>query len=178
MTTGTTMTNGETCERLQAIIDETQSTIQAYDTKASILATLLTLAVGFINFNFLGQLDTNLLLKQLVTLSSAFGLISAISAALVLYPLNNPTQGITHSGVNTKGTYYVLNAMNLRSYLDLLSQTIWVEELAFEVLKSVNIRNRKQRVFLFSLRLALATLLLIGTSVIVAIYKLKFTYVL
>jgi len=65
-------------ERLQKIIDETQETIRAYDIKAEILAIILTLVIGVINFTLVNNFNSVGCIKYTALITITIGVISLL----------------------------------------------------------------------------------------------------
>ncbi len=151
-------------ERLQKIIDETQETIRAYDIKAEILAIILTLLIGVINFTLVNKFNSIGCIKYTALTTVAIGVISLFAIGLVLYPKKDVFKNIQTNTYKPKRTHFV----NIRStpsfdnidvYLNEVDSTDWKHELAYEVLKISLIRDRKHSCFVWALRFSGLTLL-------------------
>ena len=162
-------------ESLQKVLDETQETIRAYDTKAEVLAIILTLVVGIINFGMVADNCKKYVgIKFLSVTSIAMGIFTLLAVGMVLYPRKNLFKDIDTGDDRPKRTYFVsFNFMpsfkNLDEYISQVSLTNWKREIAYEVLKTSCIRDHKHYWFHIALRCAGVTLfgilvLLIGIA--------------
>lgn len=78
--------NKTTLECLQKILDETQETIRAYDTKAEVLAIIMTLVVGVINFGLVNDsCKTHCWIKFISVISIFLGITTLFAIGMVLY---------------------------------------------------------------------------------------------
>jgi hypothetical protein len=167
--------NKSTLECLQKILDETQETIRAYDTKAEILAILITLVVGIVNFGFVTDACSDHCgLKIISVISMSVGILSLFPIGMVLYPRKNLFDGINVGEFHPKRTYFVSldivpEFTDFEEYLRRAEETDWKKEIAYEVLKTSRIRNHKHYWFNIGILSAAATifctlLLLLGVS--------------
>lgn len=146
-------------ERLQKIIDETQATVRAYDTKAEILAVILTLVIGIINFTLINEVKSGGFIKYMALITTAIGVIALFVNGLVLYPKKDVFKAIQTNNYKPKRTYFVNientpTFNNIDIYVDEVDSTDWKHELAYEVLKISLIRDRKHSCFVWALRLS------------------------
>jgi hypothetical protein len=162
---------------LQKALDETQETIRAYDTKAEVLAIILTLIVGVINFNLINEgCKAHSWIKSLSVVSIFLGISSLFAVGMALYPRNNLFKEIDTGNEKPKRTYYVSFSImpsfkTLDEYLSQVDVTDWKREIAYEVLKTSCIRDNKHFWFHLALRSAAVTLLcIVGILIGVAYY--------
>ena len=154
-----------TLECLQKVLDETQETIRAYDTKAEVLAVILTLVVGIINFGIVtDSCKVHCAIKLISVTSMALGIMTLFAVGMVLYPRKNLFQGIDTGEFIPKLTYYVSfdivpSFKKLDEYLRQVDTTVWKREIAYEVLKTSCIRDYKHFWFHIGIRCAAVTLL-------------------
>lgn len=154
-----------TLECLQNILNETQETIKAYDTKAEILAILLTLIIGIINFGFVTDAcTTHCGIKLVSIISMSLGILSLFPIGMVLYPRKNLFEGINAGEFQPEKTYFVsFNIVpefkNFDEYLRQVEATDWKKEIAYEILKTSCIRDHKHFWFNIGIRCAAITLL-------------------
>lgn len=146
-------------DRLQKIIDETQATVRAYDTKAEILAVILTLVIGVVNFTLVNDVKSVGCLKYMALATTTLGLIALFVNGFVLYPKKDIFKGIQTNNYKPKRTYFVNMEScptfnNIDIYVDEVDSTDWKHELAYEVLKISLIRDRKHSCFIWALKLA------------------------
>lgn len=151
-------------ERLQKIIDETQATVRAYDTKAEILAVILTLVIGIINFTLVNDVKSVGCIKYMALITTAIGVIALFVNGFVLYPKKDVFKAIQTNNYKPKRTYFVNiettpTFNNIDIYVDEVDSTDWKHELAYEVLKISLIRDRKHSCFIWALRLSGLTFL-------------------
>jgi hypothetical protein len=151
-------------ERLQKIIDETQETVRAYDIKAEILAIILTLVIGIINFTLVNNFNSVVSIKYTALITTALGVIALFVDGLVLYPKKDVFKAIQTNNYKPKRTYFVNMETtptfnNIDIYVDEIDSTDWKHELAYEVLKISLIRDRKHQCFVWALRLSGLTFL-------------------
>lgn len=150
---------------LEKILDETQATVRAYDTKAEVLAVILTLVVGVINFTMVSEgCKGHAWVKAGSVVSIALGVFTLFAAGMVLYPRQNLFRGINVGRIKPKGTFFVLlgegcTFNNLDSYLCDVDATDWKREIAYEVLKTSCIRDCKHYWFHLAMKCAALTLL-------------------
>lgn len=162
--TESTIQENTSVQYLQKALDETQETIRAYDTKAEVLAIVLTLVVGVINFSALtDKCKASQCLDYLRAIPLLLGFITLVLIGMVLFPRRNLFKEIDSGTDRPKGTYFVsLQFMpafkNLDEYLRQVDATDWKRELAYEVLKTSCIRDHKHFWFHWALRGATFTL--------------------
>lgn len=164
-------------ECLQKALDETQETIRAYDTKAEILAIILTLIVGVINFSLVSEGCKAICWVKYLSLISIFlGISTLLAVGMVLCPRQHRFGGINTGEKNPKGTYYLLldktpGYKNLDEFIRQVDLTDWKREVAYEVLKTSCIRDSKHFWFHQALICAVATLLsIVGILIGLACY--------
>ena len=154
---------------LKHAIDDSQQTIRGYDSKAEVLAVLLTLAIGLTNFNLYADLSA--IGKYILMVAWLFSLVAIWMLGLVLYPQKNQFKSIRMGTFTPKGTYY-LHSLNdspentVAAIAVKVLDTSWVEELTYEVMKLSVIRDKKHNWFLRALRLTAIALLLIIITLI------------
>ncbi|HIJ88017.1 MAG TPA: hypothetical protein HPP97_10115 [Desulfuromonadales bacterium] len=151
-------------ECLQKALDETQETIRAYDTKAEVLAIIMTLVVGIINFGLVNDIcKTHCWIKFISVTSIFLGITTLFAIGMVLYPRKNLFKSIDSGEFRPKRTYYVSldflpSFTNLDEYLRQIDITDWKREIAYEVLKTSCIRDHKHTWFHIGLKCAGCTL--------------------
>ena len=155
---------------LQHAIEDAQDTIRAYDSKAEILGILLTVAIGITNFTFL-QHSTSYS-KALLVASWIAGLVAICALGLVLHPKKDLFKKIDFGGYTPKETYFLSNIESSpqNTVTELASKALntdWVCELTYENMKLSLIREYKHCCFVFALKAAGITLLLIALTVAV-----------
>lgn len=165
--------NDVTISCLQHAIEDTQGTIRAYDSKAEILAILLTVALGITNFTLL-QEGQALSSKCLLGASWVVGLIALGLLGRVLLPKKNLTQGLKNGEYAPSGTYFLLNVLScpqntVSEVAKKATQTDWVSELTYESMKLSLIRDYKHGSFMSALWAAGAALLLVVITVVVEV---------
>lgn len=152
-------------ECLQNTLDETQETIRAYDTKAEVLAIILTLVVGVVNFTLVSEgCKAHCWIKVASIVSIFVGIATLFAAGMVLYPRKNFLKDIETGAEKPKGTYFVSLGVdspfrNLDDFLRQVEETDWKREVAYEVLKTSHIRDNKHFWFHIAIRGAAITLL-------------------
>lgn len=161
----------QSIDRLQKIIDETQATVRAYDTKAEVLAVILTLVIGVVNFTLVNDVKSVGCLRYMALATTALGLIALFVNGFVLYPKKDIFKGIQTNNYKPKRTYFVNMEScptfnNIDIYVNEVDSTDWKHELAYEVLKISLIRDRKHSCFILALRLACLTLIGVFTLLI------------
>ena len=152
-----------TIDCLKTALNETQETIRAFDVKSEILAVVLALLISFINLALPEQNVRELFQIYLTATASVMGLLALLFIGFVLYPANNPAELINISNTSVAQTFYVTidkKSIRLSTYLDSVKRTHWKTEIAYEVLKTAAIRDRKRRWFHWSLILSGLTLLI------------------
>ncbi len=156
-----------TQECLQKTLDETQETIRAYDTKAEVLAIILTLVVGIINFGMVADSCKKYSgIKFLSVTSIVLVIFTLFAVGMVLYPRKNLFKDIDTGDERPKRTYFVSfdfmpSFKSLDEYIGQVDLTDWKREIAYEVLKTSCIRDHKHYWFHIGLRCAGVTLLFI-----------------
>ena len=160
-------------ERFQAIINETQDTIRAYDTKSEILSVILTLVLGLLNFGYVSKAAGNALLDLCVFLATGSGLITVLYSGLVLFPKYNPNSLITIGGFRSVGTYFVLPPYDVDQLMTKARMVDWVGELATEVMKTAAIRDKKHGYFKSALSWAAFTVVIVIVASAIASFHLR-----
>lgn len=155
---------------LQHAIEDAQGTIRAYDAKAEILGILLTVAIGITNFTCLQH--TSFYAKIFLIASWIAGLVAIGALGFVLHPKNDLFKKIAFGGYTPKQTYFFtkIESSPQNTVEELANKAIntdWVSELTYENMKLSLIREFKRCYFVFALRAAGVTLLLIGITVII-----------
>jgi hypothetical protein len=160
--------NGATSlDCLQKILDQTQETIRAYDTKAEVLAIILPLVVGVINSNVVNENCKMHIGFNLLSFSSILlAILTLFTVGMVLRPRKDLFRQIDAGAYAPKQTYFVsLQARpdfrSLDEYLRQVDATDWKRELAFAVLVTSCIRDKKHYWFNRALSCAALTLLVI-----------------
>lgn len=154
-----------TLECLHKVLAETQETIRAYDTKAEVLAIILTLVVGIINFGVVTEsCKAHCGIKIISVMSMGLGIMTLFAVGMVLYPRKDLFQEIDSGEFTPKRTYFVSfdimpSFKNLGEYLLQADNTDWKREIAYEVLKTSCIRDHKHFWFHIGIRCAAITLL-------------------
>lgn len=146
-------------------INEAQDAIRGYDTKAEILGILMTLVVGFLNYNLLSDYSSDLLIK----LGIAAGTLLAITAVglmlIVLFPSNNPANEVYLGSYTPKNTYFFYKKNGERFDFEKihadLTTTDWRKELLFELLKLSHIRDRKHAWFIRAVKASSVTFFIV-----------------
>lgn len=165
MTQETNNEDKTTLECLQKVLDETQETIRAYDTKAEVLAIILTLVVGIINFGVVTEsCKAHCGIKFISVASMSLGIMTLFAVGMVIYPRKNLFQNIDSGKFIPKRTYFVSLDIQpafkkLDEYLQQVNTTDWKREIAYEVLKTSCIRDYKHFWFHIGIRCAAVTLL-------------------
>jgi hypothetical protein len=164
-------------ECLQKALDDTQETIRAYDAKAEILAIILTLLVGVINFSLVNEgSSAHCWIKDLSIISIIIGITALFAVGMVLWPRQNPFKGIETGTKKPKGTYFFILDKTpifkkLDEFLRQVDATDWKREVAFEALKTSCIRDIKHYWFQWALRCTAVTLLsIVGVMIGIACY--------
>lgn len=156
---------------LQHAIEDAQGTIRAYDSKAEILGILLTVALGITNFTLLQQ-TPGALSKCLLSASWVFGLLALGLLGMVLHPKKDQFRGLSYGAYTPTGAYFFFNVLScpqntVTELARKAQQTDWVSELTYESMKLSLIRDSKHRCFMWALKTAGLTLMLIAVTVIV-----------
>lgn len=153
-----------TLECLQKALGETQETIRAYDTKAEVLAIIMTLVVGIINFGMVAEsCKAHCVIKYLSVASIALGVFALFAVGMVLYPRKNIFKDIDTGDDRPKRTYFVSfdfmpEFKSLDEYIGQIDNTDWKREIAYEILKTSCIRDHKHYWFHIGIRCAAFTL--------------------
>lgn len=162
-----------TIECLMHSIEDAQQTIRAYDTKAEILAILLTFAIGLTNFTLMPSLGFTS--KSFLLFSWLVSLLAILFLGFVLHPKKNQFKSISFGTYSPSGLYFLHkiteSAQNTVSALaDKARNTNWVEELTYESMKLSLIRDKKHKWFIRALCLSGIALALIFLLIIVGAY--------
>lgn len=152
-------------------IEDAQGTIRAYDSKAEILGVLLTIALGITNFTFLQQ-PPGALSNYLLGASWLLGLLALGLLGMVLLPKKDQFRGLSYGTYEPTGAYFLINVRScpqntVSALASKAKQTDWASELTYESMKLSLIRDSKHRCFIWALKAAGLTLLLISVAVVV-----------
>ena len=151
---------------LHASLNESQSTVRAYDTKAQIVGIGYIFALGIV-FQFASKIDpaTSLTPDQVV-LAWVFIIVPIILFGAVLYPTRKIVPSLQGTAFTDHGFYYVLPGQHKSAerYLESVRDTNITEELAAEVLKMAALRDLKRRRFLRALWAATISFLVLFAS--------------
>lgn len=142
---------GTTIECLRNAINETQETIRSYDTKSEILGILMTLVVGFLNFNLIADYKCDKVVMLLIASATVTAIIALMLMLLVLFPSHNPIEEIDLGGYVPQNTYFIFKKrkykFDFNGIYGKVIDTDWQKELLLELLKVSGIRDRKHRWF-------------------------------
>lgn len=163
-----------TIDCLKHVIEDSQNTIRGYDSKAEIMAILLTLAIGFTNFTLFPEVSG--ISKYLLIFSWVISFLAIGMLGLVLYPKKNQFQKINMGNYTPKGTYFIHSVADtpectVSAMAEKALNTNWVLELTYESMKLSVIRKRKHFWFIRALRLSGLTLLLIVTTLVLGVSR-------
>lgn len=95
-------------DRIEHALSDTQDTIRAFDMKASILAAVLALTVGLVNYGVLTSIGSGSTLKLLVSISLCGGLITVVLLGTVLWPAHNPVDDLDITDCSPSGLWPIL----------------------------------------------------------------------
>ncbi len=163
-------------ECLQKSLEETQATIRGYDTKAEVLGIFLTIIVGVINFGMISSVcDKHGWLKFGAAISMMLGAVTLFTAGMVLFPRKGLAEEIEIGHYKPKSTYYVRLSdkspyKSLDEYIQQVSETDWLHEIGYEVLKTSLIRDSKHYWLDFAMKWAAVTMASILGLLIGVIY--------
>lgn len=138
---------------LYASLNETQSTVRAYDTKAQIVGIGYIFALGIV-FNFAAKLASPVLLTPTnVALAWIFIVVPIILFGAVLYPTRKIAPALKRTGLEDHGCYYARPGQHSspEEFLDSIRKSNLEDELAYEVLKVAGLRDLKRKRFLRAL---------------------------
>lgn len=157
---------------LQHAIEDAQGTIRAYDTKAEILAILLTLAIGITNFTLIPR-ETDCS-KWILVSSWIVGLVAIAILGLALHPRKDQFKNINLGNYTPSGTYFMFNLLSspqntVTNLATRALETDWVLELIYENMKLSVIRENKHYWFIWALKLSGITLGLIVAAIVLVI---------
>jgi hypothetical protein len=145
---------------LQCLLDAlraAQDAVRTFDTKAQIMGIMFILSVNVI-LTVLDIGPTGTAPSPLwILLALALLVIGPVVLfAIVLYPGQNPTEGIAFDRSSVCGTYFVARGKgnDLDGFLGDVGRTDWHREIAFELLKISNLRDIKRQRFLRALTAA------------------------
>lgn len=157
-------------ECLLNAINETQETIRSYDTKSEILGILMTLVVGLLNFNLVGDYKRDTWVMLLIALATVSAIISLLFMLSVLFPSRNPVEEVDLGGYTPRGTYFLFkkrgDKFNFNSIYSKIIDTDWQKELLLELLKVSGIRDRKHTWFTRAVKTAAFTFIVIVSLVV------------
>ena len=138
---------------LLAALKEVQDTVRAYDTKAQIVGVGFIFTIGVIT-NIGARLPNQ---PEFTTLMLILVWILAIGPIIlfgvVLYPSRSMAPTLGDEGEDVRHNYYVATAVqkNLGIYLRNIEACNWIREIAFEIMKVSNLRDKKRNRFLRAL---------------------------
>jgi len=157
-------------ECLHNAINETQETVRSYDTKSEILGILMTLVVGLLNFNLVGDYKRDTVVMLLIALATISAITSLLLMLSVLFPSRNPVEEVDLGEYTPKGTYFVFkkrgDKFNFNAIYSNMIDTDWQKELLLELLKVSGIRDRKHTWFTRAVKTAAFTFIVIMLLVI------------
>ena len=138
---------------LLAALKEVQDTVRAYDTKAQIVGVGFIFTIGVITnigARLPNQPEFNTLMLILVWIL-AIGPI--ILFGVVLYPSRSMAPIIGDEAEDVRHNYYVATAVqkNLGTYLRNIEACDWRREIAYEIMKVSNLRDKKRSRFIRAL---------------------------
>lgn len=151
---------------LHASLNETQSTVRAYDTKAQIVGIGYIFALGIV-FQFGAKINpADSLTPSLVILAWTFIILPIILFGAVLYPTRKIVPKLKSTSFEDHGYYYVLPGQhkNASDYIQSVRDSNLVDELASEVLKMATLRDLKRTRFLRALWAATISFLVLFAS--------------
>lgn len=151
---------------LHASLNETQSTVRAYDTKAQIVGIGYIFALGIV-FQFASKVDrATILTPDQIILAWVFIIVPIILFGAVLYPTRKIVPSLQGAGFTDHGFYYVFPGRHksAEGYLQSIRDANLTEELAAEVLKLAALRDLKRRRFLRALWAATISFLVLFAS--------------
>lgn len=159
---------------LQHALEDSQETLRAFDTKAEILAILLTLGIGITNFTYFGHATG--VSKYLLAASLFFGLIAIGLLGFVLHPKSNLFKKINLGGYVPSESYFLVNngtsaQFSVTQVANKALNTDWVRELTYENMKLAVIREYKRCWFITALKFSAVALLLITVLLGVETFK-------
>ncbi len=136
-----------------AALKEVQDTVRAYDTKAQIVGVGFIFTIGVImniGARLPNQPEFNTLMLILVWIL-AIGPI--ILFGVVLYPSRSMAPIIGDEAEDVRHNYYVATAVqkNLGTYLRNIEVCDWRREIAYEIMKVSNLRDKKRSRFIRAL---------------------------
>lgn len=139
----------ETCKCLRAAIIDEQSTIRAFDLKASFLAAFLAAVVGIAQG--LKKPHAPGLLLALAVIAIVTAAASIAMTGLVLIPRKKKRAEINLGGYAPQNVFHPLttdeSTVNVATFAARASRTDWVSELTFELFKIGRIRAEKEKHF-------------------------------
>ncbi len=136
-----------------AALKEVQDTVRAYDTKAQIVGVGFIFTIGVImniGARLPNQPEFNTLMLILVWIL-AIGPI--ILFGVVLFPSRSIDPIIGDEAEDVRQNYYVATAIqnNLSTYLRNIEACDWRQEIAYEIMKVSNLRDKKRSRFILAL---------------------------
>ncbi len=138
---------------LLAALKEVQDTVRAYDTKAQIVGVGFIFTIGVIT-NIGARLPNQ---PEFTTLMLILVWILAIGPIIlfgvVLYPSRSIAPIIGDEAEDVCQNYYVATAVqkDLSTYLRNIEACDWRQEIAYEIMKVSNLRDRKRNRFIRAL---------------------------
>ena len=152
-----------------AALKEVQDTVRAYDTKAQIVGVGFIFTIGVITnigARLPNQHDFNTLLLILVWIL-AIGPI--ILFGVVLYPSRSIAPILGDEAEDVRHNYYVATAIqkDLSIYLRNIEACNWNREIAYEIMKVSNLRDKKRNRFIRALYAsAFSFIVIIGLQIL------------
>lgn len=148
---------------LKHSIEDTQETIRGYDTKAEILAIILTMAGGITNFTNFPVVTSN---NWILFASWILTIVSLGLLGMVLYPKKNQFKSLELGLYVPSEVYFIhdLSSSPQNTVSNLAGKALgtnWVEELMYESMKLSLIRDKKHFWFIWSIRATGVSLFLI-----------------
>ncbi|WP_129125958.1 MULTISPECIES: hypothetical protein [Geomonas] len=138
-------------ECLLNAVNECQETIRGYDTKAEILGILMTLVVGFLNFNLVSDYKCDKFVMGFIAAATVFAVTTLAFMLGVLFPSKNPIEEIILGEYAPRNTYFLTKPNKAKfNFQDIhyrLLETDWQKELLLELMKLSSIRDRKHKWF-------------------------------
>lgn len=155
---------------LMNAINDTQETIRSYDTKSEILGILMTLIVGFLNFNLIADYKCDKAVMVLITSATVIAITTLMLMLLVLFPSRNPIEDVDLDGYVPQNTYFIFKKRKDKFDFNGIYRKVidadWQKELLLELLKVSGIRDRKHQWFTRAVKAAALTFTVIAFLVI------------
>lgn len=156
---------------IQSAITDSQETIRAYDSKAEILALMVTLAVGVTNYSLLTN-GASVALKNIILVSWIVAILAIGFLGMVIVPRKNLFKDIQMGSYEPQGTYFLVNLTSssqntVKNLSEKALSTDWVYELMYENMKLSVIRDYKHKWFKCALYVVAFDLLIILLGILV-----------